>query len=149
MKKIILLVEDNESDEKLTVRALKKSGVDHDVIVQRDGAEALDWLFATGAFAGRVPASPAVVLLELNLPNIDGIGVLHRLRADERTKLLPVVVLTSSAQTIDIERALAAGASAYVRKPVAYADFADVALTVARFWLTMNEGARVVGGSRP
>jgi two-component system response regulator len=148
MKKLILLVEDNESDEKLTVRALQKSGIEHDVIVQRDGAEALDWLFATGAFAGRAPVTPAVVLLDVNLPKVDGVDVLRSLRANERTKVVPVVMLTSSAEAVDIERALAAGANAYVRKPVAYADFADVAVTLARFWLTMNEGARMRSPSK-
>jgi two-component system response regulator len=140
MRKLILLVEDNESDEKLTIRALKKAGVEHDMVVQRDGADALDWLFATGRFAGRDGAPvPTVVLLDLNLPKVGGLDVLRTLRANERTKLVPVVMLTTSAEAADVTHAREAGANAYVRKPVDYADFSETARTLAVFWLTINE----------
>jgi two-component system response regulator len=149
MKKLILLVEDNESDEKLTIRALKKTGVEHDSVVQRDGADALDWLFATGRFADRDAALvPTVILLDLNLPKVGGLDVLRRLRADERTKLVPVVMLTTSAEANDIAHALEAGANAYMRKPVNYADFAEAARTFAAFWLTINETMAQAGTPR-
>lgn len=142
MRKLILLVEDNDSDEKLTVRALKKCGIEHEIIVQRDGADALDWLFATGKFAGRdVAVVPTVVLLDLNLPKIDGIDVLKRLRADERTKTLPVVMMTSSNEQEDIVRSFSCGANAYVRKPVGVAEFAEAAKAIGVFWLSLNEPA--------
>lgn len=140
MKKLILLVEDNESDEKLTLRALKKCGVDHDIVVQRDGADALDWLFASGKFADRdVTLVPAVVLLDLNLPKIDGIDVLRRLREDERTKTLPVVMMTSSNEQEDVVRSFACGANAYVRKPVGFVEFTEAAKAIGVFWLSLNE----------
>src|SRR5450432_4806860 len=124
MSKIILLIEDNASDEKLTLLAFKNCGVSNDVIVERDGAAALDYLFATGPHGGRdVNVLPTVVLLDLNLPKVDGLEVLRRIRADERTRLLPVVILTSSKEDEDIVRSFTLGANAYVRKPVDFTEF--------------------------
>jgi two-component system, response regulator len=142
MNKVILLVEDNASDEKLTLLAFKKSGVSNEVTVVRDGAAALDYLFATGAYASRNASElPAVVLLDLNLPKIDGLEVLRRVRADERTRFLPVVVLTASKEEEDVLRSYALGANAYVRKPVAFVEFVEAAKTLGLFWLLMNEPA--------
>ena len=142
MNKVILLVEDNPSDEKLTVLAFKKCGVANDIVVVRDGAAALDYLFATGTYAGRdASLLPRVILLDLKLPKIDGLEVLRRLRADERTRLLPVVVLTSSKQDEDVLASYALGANAYVRKPVEFSEFAEAAKTLGLFWLLMNEPA--------
>ncbi len=140
MTKIILLVEDNPTDEKLTLRAFKKSGVANEVFVVRDGVEALDYLFGTGPHAGRIGQElPSIVLLDLQLPRIGGLEVLRRVRADERTKLLPVVVLTSSKEDEDIARSYALGANAYVRKPVEFSEFVDAARTLGLFWLLLNE----------
>lgn len=140
MNKTILLIEDNSSDEKLTLLAFKNCGVSNEVIVERDGAAALDYLFATGAHSGRdVNALPAVVLLDLNLPKISGLDVLRRIRADERTRLLPVVILTSSKEDEDIVRSFALGANAYVRKPVDFTEFVTAAKTLGLFWLLLNE----------
>jgi two-component system response regulator len=140
MSKVILLVEDNASDEKLTLQAFKKCGVANEIVVVRDGAEALDYLFGAGKHAGRDTSDlPAVLLLDLQLPKIDGLEVLRRLRADERTKLLPVVILTASKQEEDVTRGYALGANAYVRKPVDFAEFAKAATTVGLFWLVLNE----------
>jgi two-component system response regulator len=140
MSKVILLVEDNPSDEKLTLRGFKKSGVASEIVVAHDGVEALDYLFGTGPQAGRDPTEqPAVVLLDLNLPRVGGLDVLERLRADERTRLLPVVVLTSSREHEDVVRSYELGANAYVRKPVDFKEFADTARTLGLFWLLLNE----------
>lgn len=140
MSKVLLLVEDNPTDEKLTVRAFKKCGVENEVIVVRDGAEALDYLFASGQHAGRdAGILPAVVLLDLSLPRIDGHEVLRRIRADGRTRLLPVVVLTASKEEEDVIRSYALGANAYVRKPVDFGEFAAAAQTLGLFWLLMNQ----------
>jgi two-component system response regulator len=142
MSKVILLVEDNPSDEKLTVLAFKKSGVANDVVVVRDGAAALDYVFATGTHAGRdTSVLPSVVLLDLKLPKVDGLEVLRRIRADERTKFLPVVVLTSSKEDEDVLRSYSLGANAYVRKPVEFARFAEAAKALGLFWLLLNERA--------
>jgi CheY-like chemotaxis protein len=141
MTKMILLVEDNATDEKLTVLAFKKCGVSNDIVVVRDGAAALDYLFAAGQFAGRdATVLPTVILLDLKLPKIDGLEVLRRVRADERTKLLPVVVLTASKEDEDILRSYSLGANAYVRKPVEFSEFAQAAKTLGLFWLLMVEG---------
>jgi two-component system response regulator len=135
----ILLVEDNPTDEKLTLRAFKQSGVANEVTVVRDGAEALDYLFATGPYAGRdLDDAPAVVLLDLKLPRIDGLEVLRRIRADERTKLQPVVILTASKEDEDVTRGYELGANAYVRKPVDFAEFAIASHAVGLFWLLIN-----------
>jgi two-component system response regulator len=140
MTKIILLVEDNPTDEKLTMRAFKKSGIANEIFVVRDGAEALDFVFATGAHAARMTQElPSIILLDLKLPRIDGLEVLRRIRANERTKLLPVVVLTSSKEDEDIARSYSLGANAYVRKPVEFAEFVEAAKTLGLFWLLLNE----------
>jgi len=142
MSKTILLVEDNSSDEKLTLLAFKSCGVANEIFVVRDGAAALDYLFASGAFSGREEHSrPALVLLDLKLPKVDGLEVLRRVRADERTKLLPVVVLTASKEEEDVLQSYALGANAYVRKPVEFAAFAQAAKTLGLFWLLLNEPA--------
>lgn len=140
MTKRILLVEDNASDEKLTLLALKKCAVESEVLVARDGAEALDYLYATGTHATRDASDlPALVLLDLKLPKIDGLEVLRRIRADARTQTLPVVILTSSKQDEDVIAGYSSGANAYVRKPVAYAEFIAAAKAIGAFWLLFNE----------
>jgi CheY-like chemotaxis protein len=137
LNNLILLVEDNPTDEKLAVLAFRSSGVPHELAIARDGAEALDYLRDCGRL-------PAVVLLDLKLPKIDGLEVLRRLRAEPRTKLLPIVVLTSSKEEDDVARSVQLGANAYVRKPVDFAEFAAAAKTLGVFWLTLNE--RPTGG---
>jgi two-component system response regulator len=140
MNKVVLLVEDNPSDEKLTIRAFKKSGVTNEIVVVRDGAEALDYLFATGRYGGRDKnVLPTVVLLDLKLPKIDGLEVLKRIRSAEHTRCLPVVILTTSREHEDIARGYSFGANAYVRKPVDFAEFAEAAKTLGLFWLLLNE----------
>jgi two-component system response regulator len=142
MSKVILLVEDNPSDEKLTVRAFSKSNIANEVVVTRDGVEALDYLFGTGTYAGRDPNNlPAIVLLDLSLPRVDGLEVLRRIREDDRTRFLPVVILTSSKEEADIVRGYSLGANAYVRKPVDFKEFAEAARTLGLFWLLLNESA--------
>lgn len=142
MSQTILLVEDNASDEKLTRLAFKNCGVANQVIVVRDGAEALDYLFGTGAYADRdASVLPRVILLDIKLPKIDGLEVLRRVRADSRTQLVPIVILTSSKQDEDVLRGYELGANAYVRKPVEFAEFAAAAKTVGLFWLLLNEPA--------
>ncbi|MDB4960176.1 MAG: chemotaxis protein CheY [Myxococcales bacterium] len=131
MTKRILLVEDNPTDEKLTVLAFKKCGVPHELHVVRDGAEALDYL--------RTNELPTVVLLDLHLPKIDGLEVLRILRSEARTRSLPIVILTSSREDEDIVSGYSLGANAYVRKPVEYAEFAATARNLGVFWLTMNK----------
>ena len=142
MNKTLLLVEDNPSDEKLTLRAFRKSGVTMEIAVVRDGAEALDYLFGTGPYATRDPADlPAVVVLDLHLPRIDGLEVLRRLRADERTRFLPVVILTASREDEDRLQGYTLGANGYVRKPMDYSEFTRAAAALGVFWLVMNEPA--------
>ena len=136
----ILLVEDSSSDEELTLRALRKSNIANRVVVARDGAEALDYLFAQGAFVDRDARDlPQVVLLDLNLPKIGGLEVLRRIRADERTKLLPVVILTSSSEDKDLLVGYASGANSYVVKPVDFTQFADAVRQLGMFWLLVNQ----------
>jgi two-component system response regulator len=138
--KVILLVEDNPDDEALTLHALKKSNITHKIIVTRNGAEALDYLFGTGAYAGRDPHDlPLVVLLDLKLPKIDGLEVLRRIRDDERTQLLPVVLLTSSNEEEDRLKGYMLGANSYVRKPVDFDEFVRAAGQLGLYWILLNE----------
>ena len=142
MTRLILLVEDNSTDEKLTLRAFARSESPSEIVVVRDGVEALDFLFARGAHAGRDPVRvPALVLLDLKLPRIDGLEVLERMRSDERTRRIPVVVLTASAEEGDLLRAYSLGVNAYVQKPVDFALFIEAARTISTFWLQLNEVA--------
>lgn len=138
---VILLVEDNSDDEALTLHALKKGNVVNDVVVVRDGPEALDYLFAEGTFAQREEGLPAVVLLDLKLPKLDGLEVLRRLRSDERTRLLPVVVLTSSKEECDLVNSYDLGANSYVRKPVDFVQFVEAVRQLGLYWLVLNETA--------
>jgi two-component system, response regulator len=137
---VILLVEDNADDEALTLRALRRANVRNEVVVTRDGVEALDYLFGTGPHAGRDPSVlPQVVLLDLKLPRVDGLEVLRRLRADDRTKLLPVVILTSSNEEEDRMAGYRLGANSYVRKPVDFGQFAEAVRQLGLYWLLLNE----------
>lgn len=139
-KKLILLVEDNADDEALTVRALKRCGIASDFVVARDGAEALDYLFATGDYSGRdARVMPQVILLDLKLPKVDGLTVLRRLRADDRTRLIPVIILTSSNEERDRLAGYGLGANSYVRKPVDFNQFSEAARQLGYYWLTLNE----------
>jgi two-component system, response regulator len=136
----ILLVEDNADDEALTVRALEKSSVASDVFVVRDGVEALNYLFNLGKFEAAAPNPlPRVILLDLKLPKLDGLGVLRRIRADERTRLIPVVILSSSDEVADRIQGYALGANSYVRKPVDFAQFLLAAQQLGAYWLQLNE----------
>jgi two-component system, response regulator len=138
--KIILLVEDNPDDELLTLRALRKNNVLNKVVVARDGVEALDYLFGTGRYSGRDTAvMPQLILLDLKLPKIDGLEVLKRLRADERTRLLPVVILTSSREEQDMLDGYGFGANSYVRKPVNFEQFVQAIEQLKLYWLILNE----------
>lgn len=139
-EKSILLVEDNPDDEALTLRAFRKNNIKNEVVVARDGAEALDYLFATGAHEGRdVTDLPQVVLLDLKLPKVDGLEVLRRIRADERTRPLPVVILTSSKEERDLIEGYRLGANSYVRKPVNFDEFIEAARQLGLYWLLLNE----------
>lgn len=145
-KKIILLVEDNPDDEVLTLRALKKNKILNEVVVARDGAEALDYLFATGKYAARVAdETPQIILLDIKLPKLDGLEVLERIRADERTRLLPVVLLTSSAEEQDLINGYALGANSYIRKPVDFTQFTEAIRLLGMYWLVLNEPPPGVG----
>ena len=140
MKNTILLVEDNADDEALTVRALKKNHLQNELIVARDGAEAIEYLFGEGQYDGRdISQLPALVLLDLQLPKIDGFGVLKRLRANEHTKYLPVVILTSSAEQEDILNGYGLGANSYVRKPVDFDEFIKTVGQLGPYWLIVNQ----------
>ncbi len=139
---MLLLVEDNQSDEVLTLRAFKKNHIANEIVVARDGVEALDFLFGTGPHAGRdTGVQPQVILLDLNLPRIGGLQVLERVRADPRTRFIPVVVLTSSAEDEDVIKSYANGANAYVRKPVAFDEFTAAVNTLGMFWLLLNRSS--------
>jgi two-component system response regulator len=144
MNKVILLVEDDADDEALTVRSLSEHRVTDKVVVVRDGVEALEYLFCEGSYAGRTPIAPAVVLLDLQLPKLDGLEVLERLRADDRTMLLPVVILTSSDEPRDVHRGYALGANSYVRKPVDFGRFSEAVRQLGVYWLLLNEAPAVV-----
>lgn len=140
MAKTILLVEDNPDDEELTTMALRKNGIVNEVVVVHDGEEALDYLFGKGKFTDRNPASnPAVILLDLKLPKISGLEVLEKLRADDKTRLIPVVILTSSSEEEDILSSYRLGANSFVRKPVEFSVFADAVKQLGMYWLLLNE----------
>ena len=136
----ILLVEDNPDDQLLTLRALKKTGVKNEVVVAHDGVEALDYVFASGSHSGRDPAvMPQLILLDLKLPRVGGLEVLKRLRSDERTRRLPVVILTSSREQRDMLDGYGLGANSYVRKPVDFEQFVSAVELLRRYWLVLNE----------
>jgi two-component system response regulator len=138
--KVILLVEDNADDEALTLRALKKNNIHNEIVIARNGAEALDYLFGTGAYAGRdLKVMPTIILLDLKLPKIDGLEVLRRIRADERTKLLSVVILASSKEEQDLINGYSLGANSYIRKPVDFAQFTGAIRELGLYWLVLNE----------
>jgi two-component system, response regulator len=138
--KVILLVEDNPDDVQLTLRALRKSNIMNEVVVAQDGVEALEYLFGTGRFAGRdVSDHPQLVLLDLKMPRLDGLEVLHRMRADERTRLQPVVVLTTSNEDRDRVESYKFGANSYIRKPVDFNQFAGAVQQLGLYWLVLNE----------
>ena len=139
-RKVILLVEDDANDVELTLRAFRNSPLGNEIVVVRDGIEALEYLHATGAYAGRdVTNLPHVVLLDLNLPVLDGLEVLRRIRADERTRRLPVVILTSSNEDSDKVSGYALGANSYVRKPVNFSQFTDAVKQLGLYWMVVNE----------
>ncbi len=138
--KTILLVEDSPDDVQLTLRALKKSKIMNEVVVAGDGVEALDYLFGTGKFSGRdTNEKPQVVLLDLKMPKMDGLEVLKRMRADEKTKLLPVVILTTSSEDRDRIESYKLGANSYIRKPVDFSQFAESVQQLGLYWLVLNE----------
>ncbi len=145
--KIILLVEDNPDDEALTLRALKKNNIMNEVVVARDGTEALDYLFRRGTHAGRDPHKhPAITLLDLKLPKVDGLEVLRQMRDHPATKLLPVVILTSSKEEQDLVNGYRLGANSYIRKPVDFNQFIDAVRNLGLYWLVLNEAPPGQGG---
>jgi CheY-like chemotaxis protein len=138
--KVILLVEDNPDDEALAIRALKRNHIGNEIVVAHDGVEALDYLFGTGQYAGRdIALKPAVVLLDLKLPRIDGLEVLRRVRENETTRLLPVVVLTTSSEEQDLLDSYSLGCNSYIRKPVDFLQFSEAIRQLGMYWLLMNE----------
>lgn len=138
--KIILLIEDNPDDEELTLRALKKNKIRNEIVIVRDGAEALDYLFGQGAYEGRdVSVMPQVTLLDLKLPKIDGLTVLKKIRDNENTKTLPVVILTSSKEDRDLIQGYNLGANSYIRKPVDFNEFTEAVRQLGLYWLVLNE----------
>lgn len=138
--KLILVVEDNPDDEELTLRALRQGKVANEIVVTRDGSEALEFMFGTGKYAGRdLSRMPAVVLLDLKLPKLSGLDVLQRLRSDPRTKLVPVVILTSSSEEEDMLRSYQWGANSYVRKPVEFTAFASAVSQLGIYWMLINQ----------
>ena len=145
-ERTILLVEDNPDDQALTLRALQKNNIANEVVIVHDGAQALEYLFGTGMFAGRnVNDRPTLVLLDLKLPKIDGLEVLAQIRADERTRMMPVVVLTSSAEESDLLKSYQLGVNSYVRKPVDFAEFVEATRQLGVYWLILNEQPRPGG----
>ncbi|MCK9196224.1 MAG: response regulator [Syntrophales bacterium] len=139
-EKIILLVEDNPDDVELTLRAFRKNNILNRVIIAKDGVEALDFLFGTGVHAGRdIKDLPIVTLLDLKLPKIDGMEVLKKIRQDERTRLLPVVILTSSSEEKDVINGYSLGANSYIRKPVEFSQFVEAIKQLGLYWLIWNE----------
>jgi CheY-like chemotaxis protein len=138
-ERYILLVEDNPDDEELTLLSLRKNNLAHDIVVVRDGVEAIEFLFGNGQYAHRdVSHVPTVILLDLKLPKLDGLGVLKRLRAEERTRTLPVVVLTSSSQDADVIASYNLGANSYVRKPVEFGAFVEAVSSLGLYWVLLN-----------
>lgn len=146
MNKSILLVEDSPDDEELTLRALERNHIANKVVIARDGQEALDYMFAAGQWADRdIEDIPSVILLDLHLPKIDGLGVLQRIRADVRTRLTPVVILTSSMEQRDLVQGYGLGANSYVRKPVEFDEFVNAVRQLGLYWLMVNEVPQLVG----
>ncbi len=142
---MILLVEDNPDDEALTLRALKKNNILNEVVVARDGVEALDFLFGEGAHAGRdLALMPEVILLDINLPRINGLEVLEKIRANERTRLLPVVILTTSNEEQDKLRSYTLGANSFIRKPVDFLQFSEAIRQLGLYWLVLNQSPPLV-----
>ena len=140
MTKTILLVEDNPDDAKLTLRAFKRNNMSNPIVVARDGVEALDFLFARGAYAERAgKPPPTLIILDLKLPRLDGLGVLKAVRGDERTKLIPVVILTSSKEEQDLIQSYSLGANSYVRKPVDFTEFVEAVRLLGIYWLMTNQ----------
>jgi len=139
-KKVILLVEDNPDDEMLTLRAMRKNNIANEIVVARDGAEALEYIFATGTYEGRnMTERPQVILLDLNLPKIGGLEVLKKIREDPRTALFPVVILTSSKEERDLVESYRLGANSYIRKPVDFLQFSEAIRQLGLYWLVLNE----------
>lgn len=139
-EKMILLVEDNPDDEELTLRALRRSKLTNEISVVHDGREALDFIFCNGKYSDRNPSTlPAVILLDLKLPKLNGIDVLKRIRSNEKTRLVPVVILTSSSEDEDMINSYSSGANSYVRKPVAFSAFADAVSELGLYWMLINE----------
>jgi CheY-like chemotaxis protein len=138
--KIILLIEDNPDDEALAMRALKRNHIVNEIVIAHDGVEALDYVFGTGSYQGRdVSVQPTVILLDLKLPRLDGIDVLRRLRADDRTKLVPVVVMTTSSEEQDRIDSYRLGCNSFIRKPVDFVEFSEAVRQLGMYWLLINE----------
>lgn len=138
MDRKILLVEDNPDDELLTLRALRKNNIANEVVVMRDGQEALDYLFSEGVHAGQDNPAPEVILLDLKLPKVDGLEVLRRIRADRRTRCIPTVILTTSNEAVDIETSYDRGCNSYIRKPVDFEQFLEAVRQLGMYWLVLN-----------
>jgi two-component system response regulator len=139
-EKMILLVEDNPDDEELTTRALRQAKIANEIVVARDGSEAIEFLFGQGRHAGRdLSQMPAVILLDLKLPKLSGLEVLQRLRADPRTKLIPTVILTSSSEDEDMVKSYQCGANSYVRKPVEFGAFVNAVSQLGVYWMLLNQ----------